>query len=118
MIIQTNNQNFKEIIETLKEEGFIINHTSNKDICVCMQKNNIQIDITDLKNYKNTDEKTPKINLRKFLKQQDKKSKAVTKEDILKNIKIDKKDLDELILKMLMDGEIYESKPKSFRWLG
>ena len=59
-----------------------------------------------------------KVTLRNIIKQEDKKNKTISKWDILKKFKINQTDLDRLILEMLQDGEIYEIKPKMFRWLG
>ena len=52
MIIQTDNDNLKSCLSDLELMGFVINSCNEDFTEVVLQKDDIQIDVTDLKNYK------------------------------------------------------------------
>ena len=73
---------------------------------------------SDIKNIK-TKDNDPINGLRDFLKGYDKtEEKAISIENIQKNITLPEKTLKKYITKMLEDGEIYEAKPNFYGWLG
>lgn len=52
------NEELKNTTEWLQSEGFIINHTSDNDTKVCLQKDGIQIDITAINEFNEQSEPT------------------------------------------------------------
>lgn len=56
--------------------------------------------------------------LKEYLREKDKTIGMVSIAEIEVDLKARKKELDEVIIELLQDGEIYEPKPQYLRWLG